>query len=85
MGGHSSSKFPKDFGGLRVVRADVKADAEKVKANFGHSMAEKKAAYEEADTKANAEKAKSDVENKIVHAKADVENKITHVKADALK
>jgi hypothetical protein len=55
------------------AKADSKADVEKVKANFEHSVAEKKVAYEKADIKANAEKAKSNVKNRIAHAKVDAE------------
>lgn len=55
------------------AKADIKADVEKVKANFRHDEARKKAAYAKADIKANAEKAKADVENKLAHAKANAE------------
>jgi len=55
------------------ARADVNADVEKIKANFGHGGAEKKVAYAKADLKASAEKAKSDVENKLSHAKVDAQ------------
>lgn len=55
------------------VRADVNADVEKIKANFGHGGAEKKVAYAKADLKAATEKAKSDVENKLSHAKVDAQ------------
>jgi hypothetical protein len=55
------------------ARADVNADVEKIKANFGHGGAEKKVAYTKADLKASAEKAKSDVENKLSHAKVDAQ------------
>ncbi|RQW81349.1 MAG: hypothetical protein EHM14_01260 [Methanothrix sp.] len=58
---------------VAYAKADLNADVEKVKANFGHDEAEKKAAYAKADIKAGAEKAKADVENKVAHAKADVE------------
>ena len=47
------------------VKADAKADVEKVKASFGKSDVEKKVAYAKADIDAAAEKAKADVENKI--------------------
>ena len=54
------------------AKADLTADAEKVKAKLGHGdELEKKAAYAKADIKAGAEKAKADVENKMVHAKAE--------------
>jgi hypothetical protein len=55
------------------ARADINADVEKIKANFGHSGAEKKVAYAKADLKAVAGNAKSDVENKLAHAKVDAE------------
>lgn len=55
------------------AKADVNADVEKIKANFEHEGAEKKAAYAKADIKAGADKAKADVENKLAHAKADAE------------
>lgn len=55
------------------ARADVNADVEKIKANFGHGGAEKKVAYAKADLKAATEKAKSDVENKLSHAKIDAQ------------
>jgi hypothetical protein len=56
------------------VKADAKADVEKVKAKFGHGdELEKKAAYAKADIKADASKAKADVGNRMVHAKADAE------------
>jgi len=55
------------------AKADLTADVEKVKANFGHNEAEKKAAYAKADIDASAEKAKADVENKVAHAKANVD------------
>jgi hypothetical protein len=55
------------------VKADAKADVEKMKAKFGHGdELGKKAAYAKADIKAVAEKTKADVENKIAHAKADL-------------
>jgi hypothetical protein len=63
------------------AKADAKADVEKVKANFGHSVAEKKVAYEKADIKANAEKAKSNVKNRIAHEKADAEK----IKAEEMR
>jgi hypothetical protein len=56
------------------VMSHAKADAEKVKAKFGHDdEVGKKAAYAKADVKADAEKAKADVENKLAHEKADAE------------
>ena len=55
------------------ARADVNADVEKIKANFGHGGTEKKVAYAKADLKAATEKAKSDVENKLSHAKVDAQ------------
>ncbi len=57
------------------VKADVEADIEKVKANFGKSDIGKKVAYAKADIKADAEKAKADAENKMAHAKADAEKR----------
>jgi hypothetical protein len=63
-----------DIGNKMVhAKADINADVEKIKANFGHSEAEKKVAYEKADIKANAEKAKSNVKNRIAHANADAD------------
>jgi hypothetical protein len=70
------------------IRADAKADVEKVKANFGKSDVEKKAAYAKADIKADAKKAEADVENKMSHAKADAEKAKADIgkkMADALK
>ena len=55
------------------AKADVNADVEKIKANFGHNEAEKKIAYVKADINAAAEKGMADVENKMAHAKADLE------------
>jgi colicin import membrane protein len=55
--------------------ADAKADVEKVKANFGHSGAEKQVDYAKADIKADAEKAKADIKANAQKAKADVEKK----------
>ena len=55
------------------ARADVNADVEKIKANFGRGGTEKKVAYAKADLKAATEKAKSDVENKLSHAKVDAQ------------
>ena len=71
------------------VKADAKADVEKVKTKFGHDDAlEKKAAYAKADIKADAEKAGADVDNKMAHAKADADKAkadIDKKMADALK
>lgn len=53
------------------AKADLTADVEKVKASFGKSDLEKKAAYAKADIKAGAEKAMADVDNKMAHAKAE--------------
>ena len=56
------------------VKADAKADVEKVKAKFGNdSDLGKKVAYAKADIKADAAKAKADVGNTMAHAKADLE------------
>jgi hypothetical protein len=55
------------------AKADVNADVDKIKANFGHNEAEKKIAYVTADIKADAKKANANVENKMAHAKADAE------------
>jgi hypothetical protein len=56
------------------VKADAKADVEKVKAKFGHEDGlGKKVAYAQADIKADAAKAKADVGNKMANAKADLE------------
>jgi hypothetical protein len=57
------------------AKADVKADVEKVKANLGHSVAEKKEAYAKADIKASAEKATADIKAVAQKAKADLEKK----------
>jgi hypothetical protein len=54
------------------AKADVNADVEKIKANFGHDAAEKQGAYAKADINADAEKAKADVDNMMEHAKADM-------------
>ncbi|HUS75818.1 MAG TPA: hypothetical protein VMY43_07395 [Methanothrix sp.] len=71
------------------AKADLNADVEKIKANFGHDdELGKKAAYAKADIKADAEKAKADVENKMAHAKADAEKAKADIgkkMADALK
>jgi hypothetical protein len=70
------------------AKADVNADVEKIKANFGHDAAEKQGAYAKADINADAEKAKADVENRIAHAKADAEKAKADIgkkMADALK
>jgi hypothetical protein len=58
---------------LAHAKAEVNADVEKIKANFGHDGEEKKVAYAKADIKAGAEKAIADVENKLAHVKADAE------------
>lgn len=56
------------------VKADAKADVEKVKAKFGHdSDLGKQVTYAKADIKADAAKAKADVGNKMAHTKADLE------------
>jgi hypothetical protein len=56
------------------VKADAKADVEKVKAKFGHDdEAGKKVAYAKADIKADVSKAKAEVGNTIAHSKADLE------------
>ncbi len=69
-----TKKAMSDIGNkMAHAKADVNADVEKIKANFGHDGAEKKAAYAKADIKADARKAKADVENKMAHAKADAE------------
>jgi hypothetical protein len=69
-----TKKAMSDIGNkMAHAKADVNADVEKIKANFGKSDLEKKAAYAKADIKAVAEKAKADVENKMAHAKADAE------------
>jgi len=71
------------------AKADLNADVEKIKANFGHDdELGKKAAYAKADIKADAEKAKADVENKMARAKADAEKAKADIgkkMADALK
>ena len=58
------------------AKADVNADVEKIKANFGHDAAEKQGAYAKADINADAEKVKSDVKNIREHAKADIEKEL---------
>ncbi|MCX6668871.1 MAG: hypothetical protein NTV25_03570 [Methanothrix sp.] len=84
-----TKKAMSDIGNkMAHAKADVNADVEKIKANFGHDGAEKKAAYAKADIKAHAEKAKADVENKMAHAKADAEKAKADIgkkMADALK
>jgi len=55
------------------IKADAKADVEKVKANFEKSEIKKKVAYAKADINAAAEKGMADAKNKIAHAKADLE------------
>ena len=84
-----TKKAMSDIGNkMAHAKADVNADVEKIKANFGHDEAEKKAAYAKADIKADAEKAKADVENKMAHAKADAEKAKADIgkkMADALK
>ena len=70
------------------VKADAKADVEKVKASFGKSDVEKKVAYAKADIDAAAEKAKADAENKMARAKADAEKAKANIgkkMADTLK
>jgi hypothetical protein len=58
------------------AKADVNADVEKIKANFGHDAAEKQGAYAKADINADAEKAKADVDNMMQHARADMEKEL---------
>lgn len=55
------------------AKADVNADMDKIKANFGHDGVGKDAAYVKADIKAGAAKAKADVDNKVARARADFE------------
>ncbi|MCX6673937.1 MAG: hypothetical protein NTY37_09185 [Methanothrix sp.] len=50
------------------AKADLNADVEKIKANFGHDGAEKKVAYEKADIRADAERAKADIGKKMAEA-----------------
>ena len=50
------------------VKADAKADVEKVKANFGKSDVEKKVAYVKADINAAAEKGMADVKSQTAAA-----------------
>jgi len=84
-----TKKAMSDIGNkMAHAKADVNADVEKIKANFGHGGVEKKAAYAKADIKADAKKAKADVENKMAHAKADAEKAKADIgkkMADALK
>jgi len=69
-----TKKAMSDIGNkMAHAKADVNADLEKIRANFGNDGAKKKAAYAKADIKADAKKAKADVENKMAHAKADAE------------
>jgi hypothetical protein len=58
------------------AKADVNADVERIKANFGNDAAEKQGAYAKADINADAEKVKSDVKNIREHAKADIEKEL---------
>jgi len=58
------------------AKADVNADVEKIKANFGHDAAEKQGAYAKANINADAEKAKADVDNMMEHARADMEKEL---------
>ena len=60
----------------KCLIADVSADVEKIKANFGHDAAEKQGAYAKADINADAEKVKADVKNIREHAKADMEKEL---------
>jgi hypothetical protein len=60
----------------KCLIADVSADVEKIKANFGHDAAEKQGAYAKADIKADASKAKADVDNMMEHAKTDMEKEL---------
>ena len=55
------------------VKADAKADVEKVKANFGKSDVQKDVAYAKADINEAIDKAQADVKNKMAHANADLE------------
>jgi hypothetical protein len=68
-----AKKAVSDLGNIMShVKADAKADVEKVKAKFGHDdEVGKKASYAKADIEAEAEKAKADVDNKLAHEKAD--------------
>jgi hypothetical protein len=70
-----AKKAMSDLGNIiSHAKADATADAEKMKAKFGHDdEVGKKAAYAKADIKADAQKAKADVENKLAHEKADAE------------
>ena len=58
---------------LAHAKAEVNADVEKIKANFGHEGEEKKVAYAKADINKAAEKGTADVKNKTAHVKADLE------------
>jgi hypothetical protein len=84
-----TKKAMSDLGNkMAHAKADVNADVEKIKSNFGHDAAEKQGAYAEADINADAEKVKSDVENMRAHAKADAEKAKADIgkkTADALK
>ena len=60
---------------LAHAKADIKADADKAKADI-----ENKLAHERADIKADAEKAKADAENKSAHERADAEKAKAHKK-----
>lgn len=72
-----AKKAVSDLGNIMShVKADAKADVEKVKAKFGHDdEVGKKAAYVKADITATAEKAKADVDNKLAHEKADADRR----------
>ncbi|MCX6678088.1 MAG: hypothetical protein NTU95_09110 [Methanothrix sp.] len=84
-----TKKAMSDIGNkMAHAKADLNADVEKIKANFGQDVAEKKVAYAKADIRAGALKAKADVENKLAHAKADAEKAKADIEkkmADALK
>jgi len=70
------------------AKADVNADVEKIRANFGKSDVEKTVAYAKADIKADVVKAKSDVDTEFAHAKADAEKAKASIEkktVDALK
>ena len=72
-----TKKVISDLGNkMAHAKADVHADVEKIKANFGNDAAEKQGAYAKADINADAEKVKADVKNIREHAKADMEKEL---------
>lgn len=85
----ATKKAMSDIGNkMAHAKADVNADVEKIKDNFGKSDVEKKVAYVKADIKADVVKAKSDADNRFAHEKADAEKAKAGIEkktVDALK